>query len=135
MGLKWAKRTAVRLWFKTPSAAFNEIRELDRDGPCRCVLPVRNTGLILESRQTSALPETAHFALGPRDGQHGRPIREISTIMRIRPGGFSTYKRATVLRRIQRRISVRSLPDLSSYSAFLSEHPERGRRTEGWRYQ
>ena len=37
---------------------------------------------------------------------------------------FRHYKRATVLRRIQRRLQVNSLPDLPSYREYLDQHPE-----------
>ena len=49
-------------------------------------------------------------------------LREIFTQLRVRTGhDFSNYKRATVLRRIERRVSVRQLPDLAAYAAFLKE--------------
>jgi len=37
---------------------------------------------------------------------------------------FRQYKRATVLRRIERRLQVNSLPDLPSYRDYLRDHPE-----------
>ncbi|WP_371088112.1 CheR family methyltransferase [Variovorax sp. RCC_210] len=37
---------------------------------------------------------------------------------------FTHYKRATVLRRIERRLQVNRLTDLPSYRDFLREHPE-----------
>ncbi|MEO7400495.1 MAG: CheR family methyltransferase, partial [Polaromonas sp.] len=37
---------------------------------------------------------------------------------------FRHYKRATVLRRIERRLQVRGLPDLPAYRDYLREHPE-----------
>ncbi len=39
---------------------------------------------------------------------------------------FTHYKRATVLRRIERRLQVNRLTDLPSYRDFLREHPEEG---------
>ncbi len=52
-------------------------------------------------------------------------LRDIFTQLRIRTGhDFSNYKRATVLRRIERRINVRNLPSLLAYSVFLNETPE-----------
>ena len=63
--------------------------------------------------------------------KHEEPVREeadalrdIFTQLRVRTGhDFSNYKRATVLRRIARRISVHELPDLIAYSHFMHEHP------------
>lgn len=37
---------------------------------------------------------------------------------------FQHYKRATVLRRIERRLQVNALPDLPAYRDFLRAHPE-----------
>ena len=52
-------------------------------------------------------------------------LREIFTQLRVRTGhDFSNYKRPTVLRRIERRINVRNLPDLPAYTAYLKETPE-----------
>jgi chemotaxis methyl-accepting protein methylase len=39
---------------------------------------------------------------------------------------FTHYKRATVLRRIERRLQVNRLTDLPSYRDFLRDHPEEG---------
>ncbi len=59
----------------------------------------------------------------PEDQQHS--LREIFTLIRVRTGhDFSNYKRATVLRRIERRINVHSLQDLPTYAAYLRDTPE-----------
>lgn len=59
----------------------------------------------------------------PERLQHA--LREIFTQLRIRTGhDFSNYKRPTLLRRIERRINIRSLPDLPAYAAFLQQHPD-----------
>jgi two-component system, chemotaxis family, CheB/CheR fusion protein len=50
-------------------------------------------------------------------------LRNIFTQLRVRTGhDFSNYKRATVLRRIERRINVHELSDLQAYAAFMREH-------------
>ena len=60
-----------------------------------------------------------------RPDEQLQALREIFTHLRVRTGhDFSNYKRATVLRRIERRINVHSLPDLPSYAAYLRETPE-----------
>ena len=52
-------------------------------------------------------------------------LREIFTQLRVRTGhDFSNYKRATVLRRIERRINVHQLDSLAAYAAFMRETPE-----------
>jgi two-component system CheB/CheR fusion protein len=50
-------------------------------------------------------------------------LRNIFTQLRVRTGhDFSNYKRATVLRRIERRINVHELSDLQAYANFMREH-------------
>jgi two-component system CheB/CheR fusion protein len=52
-------------------------------------------------------------------------LREVLDLLRARTGhDFHHYKRATVLRRIERRLQVNSLPDLQSYKAFFERRPE-----------
>jgi two-component system CheB/CheR fusion protein len=52
----------------------------------------------------------------------------IFTQMRMRTGhDFSNYKRATVLRRIERRLAVNELSDLTAYAAFLRAHADEAR--------
>jgi two-component system CheB/CheR fusion protein len=54
-----------------------------------------------------------------------RTLRQIFTQLRVRTGhDFSNYKRATVLRRIERRINVRELADLQAYAGFIRENPD-----------
>jgi two-component system CheB/CheR fusion protein len=51
-------------------------------------------------------------------------LRDIFTQLRVRTGhDFSNYKRATVLRRMERRINVHELSDLQAYAGFMREHP------------
>jgi two-component system, chemotaxis family, CheB/CheR fusion protein len=51
-------------------------------------------------------------------------MREILTLMRIRTGhDFSTYKPATLLRRIQRRVTVMGRSSLDGYAQLLREQP------------
>jgi two-component system CheB/CheR fusion protein len=57
------------------------------------------------------------------DQQHA--LREVFSHLRLRTGhDFSNYKRPTLLRRIERRINIRNLPDLPSYAAFMQQNPE-----------
>ena len=37
---------------------------------------------------------------------------------------FKHYKKATILRRLERRMQVNAQPNLASYNAYLTEHPE-----------
>ncbi len=55
-------------------------------------------------------------------------LREIFTQLRVATGhDFSNYKRATVLRRIERRLNLHELPDLAAYAAYMREHEEETR--------
>ncbi len=53
-----------------------------------------------------------------------RLFREILLFLRTRTGNdFSYYKRATIVRRIARRLQVNGLHNLSSYLSYLRTHP------------
>ncbi len=55
-------------------------------------------------------------------------LRDIFTQLRVRTGhDFTNYKRATMLRRIERRINVYELSNLQSYAHLIHEHPEEAR--------
>jgi two-component system CheB/CheR fusion protein len=48
----------------------------------------------------------------------------VLALLKARTGhDFSEYKRATILRRLERRLQVNQLPDLPSYREFLERHP------------
>ena len=52
-------------------------------------------------------------------------LRDIMDVLRRHSqNDFRQYKRATVLRRIERRLQVNGLPDLPAYREFLRTHPE-----------
>ena len=52
-------------------------------------------------------------------------LRDILLILQQRTGhDFRHYKRATVLRRIERRLQVRGLPDVMAYRNYLEQHGE-----------
>ncbi len=52
-------------------------------------------------------------------------LAQILRLLRIATGhDFKHYKRATVLRRIERRLQVTALPGLPEYCAYLEAHPE-----------
>lgn len=54
-------------------------------------------------------------------------LRDVLSFLRTRTGhDFSYYKRATVVRRISRRMQINAVDDLSSYLAFLRTHAGEG---------
>lgn len=69
---------------------------------------------------------------GPQPAQPARPsrdqaetaLREVLVYLRTRTGrDFSYYKRATILRRIARRMQVNGVDDLPAYLSYLRTHP------------
>ena len=58
------------------------------------------------------------------DERRGGAARACSTFLRTRTGrDFTYYKRATILRRIARRMQVNGVDDLPAYLDFLRTHP------------
>lgn len=54
------------------------------------------------------------------DEKDEKALLDVFTNLRVRTGhDFSNYRRATVLRRIERRMNVRGITDLSGYAQFL----------------
>ncbi|HEX7538702.1 MAG TPA: chemotaxis protein CheB, partial [Syntrophales bacterium] len=52
-------------------------------------------------------------------------IQKILAILRTRTGhDFSHYKKTTILRRIERRMSIHQIADADAYAQFIQEHPE-----------
>ena len=53
-----------------------------------------------------------------------KALHDVLTYLRVRSGhDFSYYKRATVVRRIGRRMQVNGIEDMPSYLAFIRTHP------------
>ncbi|MGI4832150.1 MAG: CheR family methyltransferase [Janthinobacterium lividum] len=127
MGLKRIKERGGAVYVQNPrEAEFNEMpRNAIATELVDEVLPVAEIpGRILAYRDGLGTVEIAVEAVNQPEQQQ-QALREIFAQLRIRTGhDFSNYKRATLLRRIERRINVRNLPDLPSYTAFLHENPE-----------
>jgi len=69
---------------------------------------------------------------GPNPAESPRPttsveeaaLRDVLTFLRARTGrDFTYYKRATIVRRVARRMQVNAVDDLSAYLTFLRVHP------------
>ncbi|WP_259754906.1 CheR family methyltransferase [Pseudomonas sp. GCEP-101] len=88
-----------------------------------------------QTMRTMQLPADAEVATPFRsidDPEQSRAaetaLKDILTLLRTRSGhDFKHYKRATVLRRIERRMQVNRLGDLPAYRAFLQNTPEEAR--------
>lgn len=68
-------------------------------------------------------PQPAQSAPATAD-QDEAALREVLLFLRTRTGrDFAYYKRATIVRRIARRMQVNGVPDMAAYLAFLRTHP------------
>ena len=84
-----------------------------REIPAKIIAYQKNLGKIVIPVE----PESRHE-------EEQSALREIFTLLKVRTGhDFANYKRPTVLRRIERRINVRSLSSLPEYAAYLKENP------------
>lgn len=127
MGLKRIKEQGGAVFVQNPrEAAFNEmLRNAIATGFVDEVLNVAELPAhILNYKNTlgdAHIPEEATR----RDEEVQQALREIFTQLRLRTGhDFTNYKRATLMRRIERRMAVRTLADLTQYAIFSNEHPE-----------
>jgi two-component system CheB/CheR fusion protein len=78
------------------------------------------TSIKLPIEETADSPHTADRAAAAEEA-----LRDVLGLLRARTGhDFTHYKRATVLRRIERRLQVNGLQDLSAYRDFLRGHTE-----------
>lgn len=69
-----------------------------------------------------APPPTPHALKQAEDA-----LKDVLMMVRARTGhDFRNYKRATVLRRIERRLQVHGLPNLPAYRALMQAQPEEG---------
>ncbi|RYZ13388.1 MAG: PAS domain S-box protein [Comamonadaceae bacterium] len=100
------------------------------------VLPVADMGRHLcelwRNARSIRLPDDEHATPASDDRtasnapeQAEQALREIMSLLRAYTRhDFRHYKRATVLRRIERRLQVNRLADLPAYRDFLRAHPE-----------
>jgi two-component system CheB/CheR fusion protein len=127
MGLKRVKEMGGAAFVQNPrEAEFNEMpRNAIATDMVDEVLPVVEIpDKIIAYRNSMGLVHIPVEAeKRPEDQQHA--LREVFSQLRIRTGhDFSNYKRPTLLRRIERRITVRNLPNLPAYAAFLQQNPD-----------
>lgn len=127
MGLKRVKEKGGAAFVQNPrEAAFNEMpRHAIATDLIDGILPVAQIPARLlayrQSMGTVSIPEEAP----QRAEDQQQALREVFTQLRLRTGhDFSNYKRSTLLRRLERRISIHSLASLPAYAAFLREHAE-----------
>lgn len=127
MGLKRVKEMGGAAFVQNPrEAEFNEMpRNAIATDLVDEVLPVSEIPhkIIAYKKSVGTVNIPVEADKRAEDQQHA--LREIFTHLRLRTGhDFSNYKRPTILRRIERRINIRNLPDLPSYSEYLQKNPE-----------
>jgi two-component system CheB/CheR fusion protein len=127
MGLKRIKEQGGTAFVQNPrEAEFNEMpRNSIATNLVDEVLRVAEIPgkIIAYSKRTS----TIQIEVDPktRDEYQELALREIFTHLRMRTGhDFTNYKRPTLLRRIERRISIRNLGDLSAYVKLLKSNAD-----------
>ncbi|HEY8560145.1 MAG TPA: PAS domain S-box protein [Pyrinomonadaceae bacterium] len=131
MGIKRVKERGGVCFVQDPSEA--EYDEMPRsslatdlmDGAFKAAeIPAQILAYQAHLAQTDIVPQ----ASPPADSEEAvveKALREIFVLMSKRTGhDFSNYKRHTLLRRIERRINVRQLPDLPAYARYLREETE-----------
>ncbi|WP_276485592.1 CheR family methyltransferase [Paraflavitalea pollutisoli] len=127
MGLKRIKEKGGAAYVQNPrEAEFNEMpRNAIATELVDEVLPVAEIPHKIIAYQRSL--GTVHIPVEPEnrpeDQQHA--LREIFSQLRMRTGhDFSNYKRPTLLRRIERRINMRNLPNLLAYATYIQQNPD-----------
>ncbi|MGE3513478.1 MAG: chemotaxis protein CheB, partial [Vicinamibacterales bacterium] len=89
-----------------------------------CVLPVAEMPAWIES-YLQRLDVDGDDRWTPTAQEEADALRDVLHILRVRTGhDFSNYQPATLQRRIERRISLRSVPDLVSYARLVRQEPD-----------
>ncbi|WP_119153388.1 CheR family methyltransferase [Caldimonas tepidiphila] len=91
----------------------------------RKLLEIRANARLIELPPLADEEESAALASArPASQEAETALREIMALLRLRTGhDFRHYKRATLLRRLERRLQVHALPSLPAYRALLQEQP------------
>ena len=81
-------------------------------------------GLRLPPEEGPPLRDTAPAPTGGVEPRREQLLHDILSFLRTRTGrDFTYYKRATILRRVGRRMQVNEMTDLGAYLNFLRTHP------------
>lgn len=88
---------------------------------------------LFSNANTLQLPDAAEPSAGTADDHPSadateKALREIMEILHARTGhDFTHYKRATVLRRLERRLQVNGLPNIIAYRRYLEQYSQETR--------
>jgi hypothetical protein len=127
MGLKRVKELGGVVFVQNPrEAEFNEMpRNSIATELVDEVLPVAQIPAAIIAYRDNIGAVKINVEAENRPEQEQQALRAIFTQLRVRTGhDFTNYKRPTLLRRIERRIHVRNLPDLPAYSGVLQKDPD-----------
>jgi two-component system CheB/CheR fusion protein len=123
-GIKRVKEHGGLCIAQDPSEAdFGDMpRNAIASGVIDYVLPVAE----MAARLLSYQHHLKVIEVAPHDEveEHDQALMDIFTQMRIRTGhDFANYKRSTILRRLERRMSVTEVTTLPQYARHMREHP------------
>lgn len=91
-----------------------------KEMPAKLLSYVKDRGRLRLPEEDGPHP-SEESALSP--DEHETALRDVLTFLLMRTGrDFSCYKRATILRRIERRMGVNGLTDLREYLVYLRTH-------------
>ncbi len=127
MGLKRVKERGGAAYVQNPrEAEFNEMpRNAIETDLVDEILPVADIPkqIINYARGQTVKKIVAEPEVRPEEQE--KTLRELFLQLRARTGhDFTNYRRPTLLRRIERRINLRNLPDLPTYADFFTQNPE-----------
>jgi two-component system, chemotaxis family, CheB/CheR fusion protein len=127
MGMKRVKERGGVCLVQDPNEADHEDmpRHSIATGLVDFVLPVAEMPAKLVSYNAHRTPQPVLPEPADRDLADEGSLRDIFTHLRVRTGhDFSSYKPATVLRRLERRMRVQEIKTLAAYAQFLRGHPD-----------
>jgi two-component system CheB/CheR fusion protein len=127
MGIKRIKERGGAVFVQNPrQAAYDEMpRHAIATNLVDDILPVEELPARLLAYRHNLKTLVITGEPQPDQDDQQSALRELFTWLRVHTGhDFANYKRPTMLRRIERRLSVRNQPDLPAYVNFLREHPE-----------
>ncbi|HXI27421.1 MAG TPA: CheR family methyltransferase [Vicinamibacterales bacterium] len=87
-------------------------------------MPSKIAGYVDQIRREQTEPATTDDSESDAEGDP-EAMRELLTVLRVRTGhDFSNYKRATLHRRIERRMTLRSVATLPQYARLMRQSPD-----------
>lgn len=127
MGIRRVKETNGLVLVQDPAEAeFGEMpRNAIATGVTDFVVPVAEMPRRIASyrRQVGALRLAERVEEHREDDEQA--LVDVFTLLRVRTGqDFANYKRATVLRRIERRLAVHDLKTLTEYAKYMRENQD-----------